>query len=529
MSLGSIDGKAGPRALPWRRAAVEAVLLAALGAVQSAAYALAWAWPLQMLAFAVLAHRVFRATPRRAFGLGLAFGTGWLAAAVWWLFISMHRYGGLPAWMAALAVFALALALSLWLAAAMALVARCVPQRVEGSGPASPPVPSLRAGLVFAAAVLAAELARGVVFTGFPWAAIGYAHVDSPYAGYAPWVGVYGIGAVVAFVAGVWGAAPLRRGRAWLAPSLVLLLTLVVGALAALPSFTTGNGSLAVTLLQGNIPQDEKFEQAHIADSLELLERQLGAARGDLVIGPETVIPLLPADLDPAWFEALAARFRQGERAALLGAPLGDLATGYTNSALGLSVASARLPGGWYRYDKHHLVPFGEFIPTGFRWFTQMMDIPLGDFNRGPLVAPSFAVQGQRIGPNICYEDLFGEELAARFADASEAPTILANLSNIGWFGDTSAVPQHLAISRLRTLELGRPMIRATNTGATAIVDHRGVVRELLPPYTRGLLEGRVEGRIGLTPYAAWASRLALWPLAALALLVLGVAWWRRP
>ena len=170
-----------------------------------------------------------------------------------------------------------------------------------------------------------------------------------------------------------------------------------------------------------------------------------------------------------------------------------------------------------YRYDKVHLVPFGEFIPTGFRWFTELMNIPLGDFARGPLDAPSFVVRGQRIAPNICYEDLFGAELAQRFADPARAPTIFANLSNIGWFGDTIAVDQHLHISRMRTLEFQRPMLRATNTGATAIIDHRGRVQAMLPPFTQGVLEGRVQGREGLTPFARWSARFGLWPWLLLA------------
>ena len=130
----------------------------------------------------------------------------------------------------------------------------------------------------------------------------------------------------------------------------------------------------------------------------------------------------------------------------------------------------------------------------------------------------------QRIGPNICYEDLFGEELAARFADPAQAPTIFANLSNIGWFGDTVAIPQHLHISRLRTLEFQRPMLRATNTGATAVVDHRGRVVAALAPYTRGVLEARVEGRTGVTPFARWAARLGLWPPAVLAAVLVAAA-----
>ena len=137
---------------------------------------------------------------------------------------------------------------------------------------------------------------------------------------------------------------------------------------------------------------------------------------------------------------------------------------------------------------------------------------------------PSFAAAGQRIGPNICYEDLFGEELARRFADSATAPTVLANISNIGWFGDTVAIPQHLAISRLRTLELQRPMLRATNTGATAAIDHRGTVAALLPSHTQGVLQAWVQGREGLTPFAWWAARWGLWPLAAqAALLLVGV------
>jgi apolipoprotein N-acyltransferase len=230
-------------------------------------------------------------------------------------------------------------------------------------------------------------------------------------------------------------------------------------------------------------------------------------------------------------------RFTAGARAALIGLPLGSYERGYTNSVVGLSREAAAeragrgagdegLPPGSYRYDKHHLVPFGEFIPTGFHWFTEMMNIPLGDFSRGPLAAPSFAVDGQRVAPNICYEDLFGEELAARFADAATAPTIFANVSNIGWFGDTVAIPQHLAISRLRTLEFQRPMLRATNTGATAVIDHEGRVTAELQPFTQGVLEASVQGRDGLTPYARWCAALGLAPLLALAVLI--VAFTRR-
>ena len=176
-----------------------------------------------------------------------------------------------------------------------------------------------------------------------------------------------------------------------------------------------------------------------------------------------------------------------------------------------------------------------EFIPPLFKWFTEMMNIPLGDFNRGAVGQPSLLVAGQRLAPNICYEDLFGEELGARFIDPAQAPTIFVNVSNIGWFGDSLAIDQHLAISRMRALEFERPMLRATNTGATAIIDHRGRVVQSLPRLTRDVLVGEVQGR-GLnatsgwriTPYAWWVARMGLWPLWGLGMLAWALAWWAQ-
>ncbi len=238
-----------------------------------------------------------------------------------------------------------------------------------------------------------------------------------------------------------------------------------------------------------------------------------------MVVAPETAIPLLPSQLPAGYVEAIADHLRGANRAALIGVPLGSFAQGYTNSVIGLGK-----PGEPYRYDKHHLVPFGEFIPPLFRWFTDLMNIPLGDFNRGRVDQVSFEWRGQRLAPNVCYEDLFGEELARRFADPAQAPTVLVNVSNIAWFGNSVAIDQHLQISRMRALELRRPMIRATNTGATALIDARGRVQALLPRHTRGVLEGEVQGHTGLTPFARWASAWGLGPAWAVGIAILFVA-----
>lgn len=387
-----------------------------------------------------------------------------------------------------------------------------------------------------------AELARGTLWTGFPWGAGGYAHVDGPLAALARYGGVYGLGAVAAMLA--MGAVQVRRAdfRGWRLWVLLLALGAAL-ALATVDRFCAIHlcstplqrpaPSLSLELLQGNIPQDEKFQSGSgVPLALKWYAEALRDAKADLVVAPETSIPLLPQQLMPGYLEGIQQRYAQGPQAALLGIPLGDEAQGYTNSVLGMSPATQATP---YRYDKHHLVPFGEFIPPFFRWFTAMMNIPLGDFNRGVVGQPSFAWAGQRIAPNICYEDLFGEELGARFIDPAQAPTVFVNFSNIGWFGDTVAIDQHLQISRMRALEFERPMVRATNTGATAIIDHRGVVTHQLARTTRGVLKGEVQGRgldaqsgWAITPYAWWVSRWGLRPLWMFGALVLALGVWAR-
>ena len=488
------------------------------------ALSLAWpgtgqpVWWLQVLSLAALAGVLQRqASWRGAAFFTWVFAAAWLTATFWWLFISMHVYGGLPSPLAAAAILLLAGYLALYYALAAGLWrlgARNAPARDAA---------------LFAALWLGAELLRGILFTGFPWGAGGYAHVDGPLAALAPWVGVYGIAAVAAGLAYLLSLLVRRAARGslryWIAVGVATGLLAACNVQTRLAAPAPAGPKLRVALLQGNIPQDEKFEGGSgIPLALGWYGRMLRDSDAQLVVAPETAIPLLPVQLPEGYLEALRDTFtRGGQRAALVGIPLGSFQDGYTNSVMGFR------PGdGGYRYHKYHLVPFGEFIPPLFKWFTQMMNIPLGDFNRGGVGQPSLAWQGQRLAPNICYEDLFGEELGARFADPAQAPTIFVNLSNIAWFGNTVAIDQHLQISRMRALEFERPMIRATNTGATVIIDRFGRVTHALPRHTRGVLVGEVEGGSGLTPFARWVSRLGLWPLWAIALGAAALAWLSR-
>ena len=498
------------------------VVLGIAGVLQ--AFALAWPFEgasygqpiaaLQLTSLAILAAVIDRShSPAQAFWQAWVFASAWLLATFWWLFISMHIYGEMHPALAAAAVTLLAVALALYYALAGAVFRRWCHQGLSVY---------LRA-LSFAALWMLAELLRGTLFTGFPWGAIGYAHVDSPLRHWLPWVGVYGVSAISAFACMVVTA---KREEHIENPSRIgwgIRLSLLV-ALAY--TWTTANTqqaannkgasqqALKVALVQGNVPQDLKFGVA-VPQSLADYRKALLANTADFIALPETALPVLADNLPEHFWGELKQHFAQNQQLALIGIPMreaGPTAQGQlTNSAMALMPSATDAN---YRYDKHHLVPFGEFVPLMFRWFVNLMRIPLGSFGRGALGQPLLEFKGERIATNICYEDLFGEELAQNFSDPQHSPTLMINLSNIAWFGNTVAIDQHLHISRVRAMELGRPMLRATNTGATAIIDAQGVVTHRLASGVQGVLSGEVKGvHSELTPYTQWASKLWLFPM----------------
>jgi apolipoprotein N-acyltransferase len=495
--------------------------------------------------------------------ISAVFATSAMAATWGWLYVSMHKYGGLPSWLSALAVLLLAAGLSLYFAAAggvwVALFRRTIlsARLIEGRYATQTDGMTLaefKQGflgiLLFGALWTMAELCRGQLLTGFPWGASGYAHLQSTLAGYAPWLGVYGIGAMAAGVAMgvpvVLSSLMAGRTKAWLMLGLIWIMVSVVipiGLQNSGAEFTQAAGKLKVRLLQGNIPQDEKFIPGQgVKQALTWYGEQLLANTEPLVITPETAIPVLPQQLSPPYWQAiknkyapplaqnqkpdqLSAPLPVGPQTALIGLPMGAAGVGYTNSALALGPDEVA-----YRYDKLHLVPFGEFVPPFFQWFVRMMNMPLGDFAQDRPPAGVLKWQGQRLLPQICYEDLFGEEMARYFVKPEEAPTVFVNMSNLAWFGDTTAIPQHVAISRMRALEFQRPILRATNTGLTGLVDAKGEVAASLPNFTRGALVLEFEGRSGLTPYAYWTSQWGLaplWWLCIAIVLIFGVVSWR--
>lgn len=500
-------------AAQWRQGffCVGLVALALLGAA-STAWPVPWllpygqpVWWAQLASAAGFYALLLRSqSPVTRFRVAAGYQTVLLASTFAWIYTSLHVYGGLAAWMSVLAWLALAAALSLFYGAAAYLHAR------YSSASASLQV------LAFAAWWTAAELARGAWLTGFGWGAPGYAHTDGPLAVWAPYIGAYGVGALAVWLAATLASA-MRLSRMHLACAVgIVLVSLPLSSV----QWSRPHGSLSVTLLQGNIAQNEKFDaNTGVAQALAWYANSISESPSALTVAPETAIPVLPNDLPANYWERLQAQFSKPGRALMVGIPLGNAAQGYTNSVLALSDQPV------YRYDKHHLVPFGEYIPPMFVWFVRMMHIPLGDFSAGPLAQLPFVFSGQRLAANICYEDLFGEELGVRFRDRASAPTIFVNVSNLGWFGGGIVIDQHLQISRMRALEFERPFVRATNTGATVILDHTGRVQAALPRLTQGALHGEVQGREGTTPFAWWVARLGLWPYWLVIGLIVLVVW----
>ncbi|MDR5741989.1 apolipoprotein N-acyltransferase [Caballeronia sp. LZ029] len=502
-----------PRALPFWHYLVAAVL----GAVNTLSFAPTphGGW-IELVIFALFFAWLTRTDNwRSAAATGWAFGFGNFVTGVWWLYVSMHVYGGMAAPLAAAAVALFSLYLAIYPALSSVVWSFVAGRARFGDEDIATArdidasqrfAPTWHGAFAFASAWALGEWLRGLVFTGFPWLASGYAQVDGPLKGFGSIVGVYGVGWVLALVAAliVQAIHHFRKSRRLAyAPGIAAIALIVAGMLLSFVQWTTpANAPLDVRLLQGNVKQEMKFEQAGVDESLALYQRLITEKPADLIVTPETALPVLSVQI-PQDFAVAIRNFADNTNSSILFGAIGvtilpdGRATDFTNSLFGLTPHV----NGVYRYDKHHLVPFGEFVPLGFHWFVRMMGIPLGDLARGPVAQKAFIVHNQPVAVDICYEDIFGEEIARTIREQETPAGILVNSTNLAWFGNTIALDQHLQIARMRSIETGRPMLRATNTGMTAVIAANGDVVSKLPTFTTGVLEAHVQGTSGSTPY----------------------------
>ena len=476
-------------------------------------------------------------SPRAAGRLGFAFGLGLFCAGIGWIYVALHDYGNMPLLLALPATLLFAAFIALFPALAGYAQARFAVAN------------GMRLILVMPSAWVLIEWLRGTIFTGFPWLTLGYAHSDSPLAGYAPLFGVYGVSLAAAVSAGLLAILlnrscsklkPVRpelvegpcgstssprmvyfflkhTSRNFITAIVALILLWSLGALLRSVVWTQPHGEpFSVALVQGNIAQELKFNEDALVGTLETYRRLTLQNPARLTILPETALPLLRHEVPQQLVEQLRSHARKNGGDILIGSF--ERSNGsYYNGVFTLGAADEQ------HYRKQHLVPFGEFIPLRplIGWFINgVLDIPMGDLARGDARQAPLAVAGQHVAANICYEDVFGEEIIRALPEA----TLLVNFTNDAWYGHSHAAAQHNQISQLRALESGRMMLRATNTGVTSIIGANGKVLQQLPQHQEAVLNGMAQGYQGITPYVRWGNTAVMLLIA----LLLAYAWARR-
>jgi len=491
---GSSVGRGLPTLLTLSSAAFAGALTAWLGFAP-----VGWWW-FPYLGFAALAALIARApTVRRGALLGFAFGLAYFLAGVSWVRVSMNEFGGMPlplAWFSAF-LFCAFLALYPALACALATWTR-----------ARSPV---FFAFVFASAWTFAEYLRAHLFTGFEWLSVGVSQVG-PFAPsvIATLLGHFAMGFVVLAAGGYIAAAGAkslaeangavrRRAAYWLAAAQFVGLLCFLGLFGLTGNaFTSQSGKLIqVSLLQGNVPQSMKWEPEKFVQTLQLYEKLVSQAKGELIILPETALPAPLSRIPPEYIEKLRGIAFSKNANLLIGVPVEENGK-YFNAAVSMGVEDIQ------QYRKVHLVPFGEYMPLRgpLAWFYANLTIPMSDFTAGDPAQSPIKVNGQTLGISICYEDAFARDVLRTMPDA----TLLVNISNDAWFGKSAAAEQHLQLAQMRAIETGRPMLRANNTGITAVIDDKGHVTQRLEPWTEGILEATVQGRKGATPYSMWGD-----------------------
>ncbi len=470
-----------------------------IGAAVSLAFAPFNWWPLGILGTAYLFALWQDATPRRAALCGFLFTCGTYLAGTYWLYHSVYEIGHAPIVLTVFVIVVIASVMGGYAAALGYFLTRWV--TVRGA---------MRWLLVLPAAIAVMEWFRGWFLSGFPWLALGYTQTDAPLAGLAPLTGVYGVSFVVALTGGalvalVFGDSRGRLTAAGVAGALWIFAVSLWGR-----EWTQPTGEpVTVAIVQGAVPQEMKWDQEQFEATLELYRSLTAAHLGaDIIVWPESALAapvhMLGGFLGPQWDAAK----RNGSTLVLGQLRRDPRREIYYNAVLALGDEPQ-----WYA--KRRLVPLSEFfpVPAFIRDWLKGMDLPYSGFEAGGDSQPALDAAGQKLGVTVCYEDAYASDQLAVLKDA----TLLVNVTNDAWFGDSTAAHQHLQISRMRALEAGRTMLRAANDGISAIIGSDGRVTSTLPRFQPGVLAGSVQPRIGLTPYARFGN----WPVISLSLAVL--------
>ncbi len=428
-------------------------------------------------------------SPKQAALLGWLFGVGLFAVGASWIQVSTQQFGGvtLPLSLLMTALFVAVMALFFALQGGVLV---WLQPRVGCCG-----------GVLFPLLWVTVEWLRGWLFGGFPWLLLGHTAPGSFYQGLAPWVGTLGVSLFLVWVAQLLLFLVLGHQHRLLTAFQLLLLLGVAWGSSQLRWDEADGEALTVALVQGNIAQDQKWLLQNLSPTLNWYRNATESSRARLVVWPETAIPAFRQQIDTSFLQSWSQQLAEDGRTLLTGIPLLEWNGGqrYYNAMVMVGADQGS-------YRKRHLVPMGEYLPLAslLRPLLDFIQVPFSSFSSGRQDQPLLQVNGVSLAPTICYEIAY-PELA--FSGVPQAG-VLVTISNDGWFGDSLAADQHLQIARMRALESARPLLRATNTGITALIGADGEVRALLPRAQAGVLEVEVQPRQGVTPYLYWYSGL---------------------
>lgn len=475
-----------------------------LGALTTLGFAPFGLWPISLLTLAALFALLQETTVRRSILLGWLFAIGHFLSGIYWIYISTHIYGGAPAWLGVLLLLTLSAAyMAPWFALAMGIATWLrLWHRAVG-------------WLALPALFLLAELARGtLIFDGFSWLSLGDISLDTPLQRLAPIIGVHGISAVLLVLAYALFKLLINSRSQRVVAVFMLLSSATAFLLPGPEQWTQASGApLKAAIIQGNVSQDLKWlPEMDMPTLLRYRGMTLQARDADLIVWPEAPLTQTYNLLKDEYLDPLSQQLAQSGSTLLAGMLIEEppASQHYFNSVIGLGAVQGR-------YDKHHLVPFGEYFPVP-TWLRPMLDVlgtPYSDLSSSAADRPPFVVKGQRLGVVICFEDVFANE----FRRNTDNAALIVSVTNDAWFGHSIAADHHLAMARMRSLETGRVTLRASNTGVSALIGPDGSLQARAGFFTQETLRVNAQPRSGRTPYVRWGDG-PLWFAGALLVLL---------
>ncbi len=468
---------------------IEVLIALIAGALMPLAFAPFGLYPIAILSLAALFYLCLEKTPSRSFKIGLVYGLGYFGVGISWLQISIHQFGLPVLAFSVLMTILFVLMIAVFPAFTTYFSSRFFQSNIR-----------LKLVLIYPALWVIFEWVRSWLFTGFPWLTVGYSQIDSPLAGLGTVTGIYGVSFMVAISAGILVLLWLERRSAMILSLSTLLVIWAGSFLLKNISWTTPEkDEIKVAIIQGNVAQEIKWLPSQKQITLDLYSSLSEPYwdKVDLIIWPETALPAFAHDI-PEFINQLKKRAEKSNTDLLLGLPVADPETGkYYNSVITLG-NEVNI------FKKHHLVPFGEYLPLKkfLDPVLQFLEIPMSNFSKGEEEKTLIKMSKYNIGISICYEDVFGEEVITGLPEAD----FLVNVSNDAWFGDSLAPHQHLEMARMRALETGRFMVRSTNTGISAIIDQQGQIIDQIPQFKVASLSASIKAYSGSTPYVRFGN-----------------------